>query len=234
MPTIATQTETKFLEKRAPGRPKKLVEDKPKKAPSAYNIFMKEKMEELKEDPSYAELTPREKFKLAAESWGEFKLTLPEPEPKAKTPKTEVNSDGEVVQKKQMKCGACGGFGHNKRTCKGLIVEKPTVCSPVTSPVSSDTETSTTEKPLKVVKKVAKKSKKEPEPEPEPELPILEEVFGVETEDEEEEEKPPTPPPKKKVTKKKVEKKKVEKKKKDTPPPSEDEDDEELRGLLED
>ena len=119
MPTISTQTEKQYFEKRPAGRPKKPEDpDKVKKEPTPYNLFMKDKMAELKADPDTAELSPREKMALIGQLWKDFKLANPELAPKAKTPKTEIDSEGEVVVKKQMKCGNCSGFGHNKRTCK--------------------------------------------------------------------------------------------------------------------
>ncbi len=42
---------------------------KAKRAPTAYNIFLQKKIEELKEDPEYADTPKKELFKLAATFW---------------------------------------------------------------------------------------------------------------------------------------------------------------------
>ena len=52
-------------------KPKKEEKEKKTRAPTAYNIFMKEKMLELKE--SHPELSNIERMKMAAESWSESK-----------------------------------------------------------------------------------------------------------------------------------------------------------------
>lgn len=44
-------------------------EVKAKRAPTAYNIFLQKKIEELKEDPEYADTPKKELFKLAATFW---------------------------------------------------------------------------------------------------------------------------------------------------------------------
>jgi len=52
------------------GRPSKKNGNKPKKAPSAYNIFMKKKMLELKEsDPS---IPPKDLLKVASTYWSKL------------------------------------------------------------------------------------------------------------------------------------------------------------------
>jgi hypothetical protein len=48
-------------------------EDKKPRAPSAYNLFMKEKMGELKE--THPELNNIERMKMAAEAWSQSKNT---------------------------------------------------------------------------------------------------------------------------------------------------------------
>lgn len=57
---------------------KKDKEDKKPRAPSAYNLFMKEKMGELKD--SHPDLNNIERMKMAAESWSASKTTNPESE----------------------------------------------------------------------------------------------------------------------------------------------------------
>jgi YABBY protein len=52
-------------------KPKKEEKEKKTRAPTAYNLFMKEKMLELKE--SHPSLTNIERMKMAAEAWSESK-----------------------------------------------------------------------------------------------------------------------------------------------------------------
>jgi len=52
--------------------------DKPKREPTAYNLFMKEQMEILKEEGST--LTGKEKMQKIAELWKEKKTSSPEKE----------------------------------------------------------------------------------------------------------------------------------------------------------
>jgi hypothetical protein len=62
-PTLATTGTSKSV--------KKDKEEKKQRAPTAYNIFMKTKMVELKE--SHPELNNIERMKMAAEAWSESK-----------------------------------------------------------------------------------------------------------------------------------------------------------------
>jgi YABBY protein len=62
--------EMKGTQKDVP-KPKKEEKEKKTRAPTAYNLFMKEKMLELKE--SHPTLTNIERMKMAAEAWSESK-----------------------------------------------------------------------------------------------------------------------------------------------------------------
>ena len=95
--------------------------EKPKRKPSAYNIFMKKSMEELKDNG----MTAKEKMKRVAELWKEYKAlpqkneeieeveekeeqfvdveeTTPEPvpEPEEKKGKNKKNNDNSKMKKK--------------------------------------------------------------------------------------------------------------------------------------
>ena len=68
--------ESKLKEPTSPSKPSGKKEKEPKeekkpRAPSAYNLFMKEKMGELKE--SHPDLNNIERMKMAAEAWSESK-----------------------------------------------------------------------------------------------------------------------------------------------------------------
>jgi uncharacterized membrane protein len=65
-PTTSTKTTSK--KEKEPKEPK---EDKKPRAPSAYNIYMKEKMAELKE--THPDLNNIERMKMAAEEWSKSK-----------------------------------------------------------------------------------------------------------------------------------------------------------------
>ncbi len=49
-----------------------------KRAPSLYNQFIKNKQEELKQNPEYKSLAPKELFKLTASLWTEEKNKIKE------------------------------------------------------------------------------------------------------------------------------------------------------------
>lgn len=55
----------------APSKPAKSTEEKKPRAPTAYNLFMKEKMSELKEN--HPEMSNIDRMKMAAEAWTESK-----------------------------------------------------------------------------------------------------------------------------------------------------------------
>lgn len=55
----------------APSKSSKPAEEKKPRAPTAYNLFMKEKMSELKEQ--HPEMSNIDRMKMAAEAWSESK-----------------------------------------------------------------------------------------------------------------------------------------------------------------
>lgn len=64
--------------------------DTNKKPPSAYNMYIKERMAKLKSENSA--LTAKELMKMAATGWGEYKKSMPE-QPVAPAPETTIKGD---------------------------------------------------------------------------------------------------------------------------------------------
>ena len=89
--------------------------DKPKRQPTAYNLFMKEQMEKLKEDGS--SLTGKEKMQKIAELWKEKKSTSSDEEVTVPPPVLDAVQEVKVPKKR----GGKNPFNNDQLNAKKKI-----------------------------------------------------------------------------------------------------------------